>query len=189
MIILASKSPRRKELMTSYITSHFSIIPSSYEEEVSSDLSPIENVMIISKRKGEDVFKDHKDDIVISSDTIVVLNNKIYGKPSSHLEAKKMLNELSDKTHEVITAYWIFSKEKIISNYVVSKVTFNKLSDELIENYIATGSPFDEAGGYGIQDEYGHLLVKHYEGSLNNIIGFPVEEIKKDLEGLKMFEI
>ena len=185
MLILASKSPRRKQLLEEYVTSSFLIVPSSYEEELDLNKSPLDNVCNLAYKKGEAVFKDHQEDVVISCDTIVTLNNKIYGKPKDRDEAYQFFKELSDNTHEVITAYSIFSKDKIISNYVISKVTFNKLSDELINKYIETGSPFDKAGGYGIQDPLGKELVKEYKGSLNNIIGMPIEEIKKDLEGLK----
>jgi len=185
MIILASQSPRRKELMEKYISTSFLVIPSHIDEEINNNISPLENVINIAKAKGMDIAKDYKEDIVISCDTVVILNNKIYGKPENKIEAFNMLKELSNKTHEVISAYWIFYKDISISKYVSSKVTFNNLSDELINQYVDTLSPLDKAGGYGIQDPLGNQLVKEYKGSLNNIIGFPVEEIKKDLEGLK----
>ena len=185
MLILASKSPRRKQLLEENINSSFLIIPSSYEEELDINKTPLENVCRLAYKKGETVFTEHPDDIVLSCDTIVTLNNKIYGKPKDKKEAYVFLKELSNKTHEVITAYSIFYKGNVINNHVISKVTFNCLSDDLITSYIATGSPFDKAGGYGIQDPLGKLLVKEYKGSLSNIIGMPIEEIKKDLEGLK----
>lgn len=185
MIILASNSPRRKELMEKYITTNFLVIPSDVDEITNPDLSPIENTMNIAKAKGEEVFKRYPDNIVISCDTIVLLDNKIYGKPKDKYDAVKMFKELSGKTHSVITAYWIITKKKIIHDYVESRVTFYELSDEVIDGYIATDSPFDKAGGYGIQDEYASKIVKSYEGSLSNIIGFPYEEIKKALDGLK----
>lgn len=185
MIILASQSPRRKELMEKFISTSFLVIPSYVNEVINHNLSPIENVINIAKAKGLDVSKNHKDDIVISCDTAVILNNKVYGKPVNKYDAYKMLKELSNNTHEVISAYWIFYKDISISKYVSSKVTFNDLSDALINEYIETLSPLDKAGGYGIQDPLGNKLVKCYTGSLTNIIGFPVEEIKKDLEGLK----
>ena len=100
MIVLASKSPRRKELMTKYITSHFSIIPSTSEIEVNPNLSPLENVKIISKEKGEEVFNSHPQDCIISCDTIVILNNEIFGKPKDKNDCYKMMKKLSDKTHE-----------------------------------------------------------------------------------------
>lgn len=185
MIILASNSPRRKELMEKYITPDFLIIPSDVDEKIDDSLSPIDNTVNIAKSKGEYVFKNHQEDIVISCDTTVYIENKIYGKPKDEEDAFHMLKELSNKTHHVITAYWIFKKEKIINGYVISDVTFYDLSDEIIKGYIDTKSPFDKAGGYGIQDEYSKHIVKGYKGSLSNIIGFPYEDIKKALEGLK----
>lgn len=185
MLILASKSPRRKELLEEYITSNFIIEPSTYGEDIDDNLTPIENVKNIAYQKGKEIHAKHYNDIVLSADTIVVLNNKIYGKPFDKLDAFKMLKELSNKTHEVITAYSIFYQDKVISNYVVSKVTFNGLPDSLINEYIETLSPLDKAGSYGIQDSYGNKIVKSYIGSLSNIIGLPVEEIKKDLEKVK----
>lgn len=184
MIILASKSPRRKELMEKHFPFSFIIIPSEGEEHVDNSLSPVENTINIAKAKGEEIFKDHPNDIVISCDTIVTIDNTIYGKPKNAKEAKEILKALSNKTHEVISAYWIFSKDKTISNYVVSKVTFKELNDNEIDNYIKLGTCYDKAGAYAIQDEASSKFIKRYEGSLNNIIGYPVEEIKKDLEGL-----
>ena len=184
MIILASNSPRRKELMEKYITKDFLVVPSQIEEISNPNLSPIENTLNIAKQKGESIFKLYPEDIVISCDTIVYIDNKIYGKPKDTNDAYHMLKELSDKKHYVATAYWIFTKDKIVSGYVVSKVKFFSLNDKTINEYIATGSPFDKAGGYGIQDDYAKNIVESYEGSLSNIIGYPYEEIKKALEGL-----
>lgn len=182
MLILASKSPRRKQLLAKYLTSNFIIIPSQYNEEIDNNISPLENVKKIAYKKGEEIYKKYPHDIIISADTIVTLNNKIYGKPIDKLDAYRILKELNNNTHEVITAYSIFFKDKIINNFVVSKVSFNNNDDSLINSYIETLSPLDKAGGYGIQDELGSKLIKSYSGSLNNIIGFPIEEIKKDLE-------
>ena len=188
MIILASKSPRRKELMTKYITSHFSIIPSSYEEEIDNNISPIDNVLNISKHKGEEIFNEHRDDVVISCDTIVVLNNEIFGKPKDKEDAIDTIMKLAGKTHEVISAYSIFYKEIEISRYVISKVTFKNINKDQAKEYIEKDNPLDKAGSYGIQDKDSYLIIEKYEGSLNNIIGFPVEEIKKDLEGFNILD-
>lgn len=182
MIVLASQSPRRKELMEKYITPNFVIDPSKNEEIIDTNLSPIENVKIISKAKGDNVFSRHMGDIVISADTIVVYKNKIYGKPQTKEDAKNILKELSNNNHEVITSYYIRTKDLQIQNTVISKVTFNKLSDSFIDQYIATGIPMDKAGAYAIQGEHGHEIVKSYQGSLSNIIGFPYEEILLDLK-------
>ena len=108
------------------------------------------------------------------------------GKPIDEKDAERILHLLNNRTHEVITAYCIYAPNIFIEHHVISYVTFNNLSDEFIKEYIKTGSPMDKAGAYGIQDEDNFPIVKSYQGSLNNIIGFPSEEIKEDLkkEGL-----
>lgn len=185
MIILASKSPRRKELMKDICPS-FSIETEEINEESSYTLSPLEAVIDIAFRKGEVIAKKHKDDIVISADTIVTINGMILGKPKDKNDAKRMLNLLSNKTHQVITAYTIFYKDKVIKNHVITDVTFEDLSEELIDSYIDSNSPMDKAGAYGIQDDASFHLVKKIKGSYLNVVGFPVEEIKNDLNTLNI---
>lgn len=179
MVILASASPRRKELMKE-ITSDFIIITSDIDEDKSYSLPPLEAVLDIAKRKGLKVQKNHPQDLIISADTIVVLNNKIIGKPKDAEDAVKILRELSNKTHEVITAFCMFKGDKFIERYVVSKVEFNDLTDELIKAYVATGSPLDKAGAYGVQDNDHFPIVKKVTGSMSNVIGFPIDEIKEE---------
>lgn len=183
--VLASSSPRRKELMK-FISSSFLIDVSNVDESVPDTLSPKEAVREISYRKGEVVAKRHKDDIVISADTIVVLNNLIIGKPKDEEDAKKILRLLSDKEHHVYTSYHIFYKGQTIQNTVDSSVYFNKLNDKLINEYVATGSPLDKAGAYGVQDNEKYPIVKKITGSINNVIGFPVEEIIESLKNIKL---
>ena len=182
MIILGSNSPRRKELMEKYISTSFLIDPSNNEEIVNINLSPLENVKNIAQAKCENVFLRHPNDVVISADTIVVFNNKIYGKPKDENDAKKILETLSNNEHQVITAYVIKYQNKTITKAVISNVYFNDLTDEFIDFYIKTKIPMDKAGAYAIQGEYGTKIVKSYKGSLSNIIGFPYEEILKDLK-------
>ncbi len=186
MFILASQSPRRKELMSKDITPSFSIVISDVDESVDSSYSPLKAVEEIAKRKGEKVYHDYPHDIVISADTIVVIDNLIIGKPKDKEDAKRILHLLSGRMHEVITAYCIFFNGKMIENHVKSRVFFNKLSDELIDEYIATGSPLDKAGAYGAQDNYTFHIVNRYEGSFKNIIGFPTDEILIDLKKEKL---
>ncbi len=182
MIILASKSPRRKELMKK-ITSSFSICVADIDESISYSLpTPLDATMDIAKRKGEKVAKDHYDDIVISADTIVVLDNEILGKPKDKEDAKNMLLKLSNKTHTVVTAYAIFYKDKMIQNHVETLVKFANLQLDTVLRYIETGSPMDKAGSYGYQDNDKEFhIVDNIIGSEDNVIGFPVEEIKGDL--------
>ena len=178
MYILASQSPRRKELL-SQIISEFEIIPSNINENIKVN-TPEELPLMLSKLKAEEIFKTHQDDTIIAADTIVVLDKKILGKPKNGKEAYKMLTSLSKKKHEVITRYTILSKEKCISRAIKTEVYFNKLNEQTIKEYIKTGSPFDKAGGYGIQDKEFNL-VKKIKGSLSNVIGLPLESLANDL--------
>ena len=175
MIILASESPRRRELIKK-ITKEFTVIPANIDESVlhipACDL-PGE----LSKLKAYDVFAKYPNDKVLACDTVVIIDGKILGKPHSKEEASKMLHELSGRKHVVISGYTIISKEKEVTRTVRTYVYFNKLSHELIDAYIATGSPMDKAGAYGIQDQE-FDLVSHIEGSFDNVIGLPTEDIK-----------
>ncbi len=183
MLILASQSPRRKMLMEEDISSSFKIIVSHIDEAKSYQLpTPLEAVRDIAKRKGEGIHQLYPHDTVISADTIVVLDNQIIGKPKNEKDAERILHLLSDRTHIVITAYAIFKDDKLIVNHVISEVTFNKLSDKLIHDYVLTGSPMDKAGAYGVQDSDTWHTMKSVKGSLKNVIGFPTDEIKEDLK-------
>ena len=183
MIILASASPRRKELMTKEICSSFTIIVPEIDESLSfkkyQDVRDI--VKDISLRKCLKVADEHKEDLVIAADTVVVINNEIIGKPKDKEDAYRILKELSNKEHYVYTGYAIKQNDKLVQGIVKSVVDFNNLSDELINAYIASGSPLDKAGAYGIQDNERFPLVKKISGSLPNVIGFPTDEIKQDL--------
>ena len=182
MIILASNSPRRKELMKEYITPSFLILPSDIDESVYYDNDPIIMSQNTAKAKGDYIYKSHKDDLVISADTIVVINKEILGKPKDINDAINMLKKLKGKTHEVITSYYIINKEKSILRSVISKVIFKNVNDNVLKEYIRLFPPLDKAGSYGIQDSYFHdNVLKGYEGSLTNIIGLPIEKITEDL--------
>ena len=185
MILLASQSPRRKQLLGQYISSSFLTYVPSIDEEASNHLvSPVLIVRDISKRKLLSIPKEYDEYTSISADTIVVFNDEILGKPKDENDAKKILRKLSNNTHEVITAFSIKKGEKIVTHHVVSKVTFNDLSDELIDAYVASKSPLDKAGAYGIQDNDKFNIVKSYTGSYTNIVGFPIDEIKEVLNSL-----
>ena len=179
--ILASKSPRRKDLMK-YISSDFLIAIEDIDESSSYNLSPVEAVKEIAKRKGEAVYKSYPKDLIISADTIVVLNNKIIGKPKDEIDAMKILKELSNQTHYVYTGFAIHYQGKLIVDVVETKVIFNKLNDELIKDYVKSGSPLDKAGAYGIQDNDNFPIIKNIIGSYDNVVGFPVKEIKEKIE-------
>ena len=184
MIVLASKSPRRQQLMHR-ITDDFIVDVSDIDESTSLNMSPLEAVQDIAKRKGLDIVKRHPGQIVISADTIVVIDDMILGKPIDEADASRILNLLSDRTHKVITAFCLLKDDKFIEEYVASEVTFYKLSQELIDRYIKSGSPMDKAGAYGAQDNNDFLIVKKIKGSRDNVIGFPVNEIKLALDKFK----
>ena len=166
------------------ISSSFQVIVSDIDETLSfkkfEDVKDI--VKDISLRKCLAVAKDHQEDTVIAADTVVVLNNEIIGKPKDEDDAVRILKHLSGKEHFVYTGYAIKQKDKLVQGIVKSSVAFFDLSDQLIEDYVASGSPLDKAGAYGIQDNEKFPLVKKISGSLNNIIGFPTEEIKEQLK-------
>ena len=187
MIILASKSPRRKMLISEFLTQEFLTYNSDIDEEASLSLiDPILIVRDIAKRKGEYAKKEFKDDdIIISADTIVYLDKTILGKPKDKEDATKILKTLSNKTHHVATAYAIIHKGKCILKHVISSVTFNELSEELIGSYVETGSPLDKAGAYGIQDNDKFPIIKKYEGSYYNIVGLPIEDLVETIKEIK----
>ena len=178
MFILASKSPRRKELLKEIIP-EFTIIPSNVDEFKYS----LDQLSLV---KALEISKDHKDDIIISADTIVILDGEVFGKPQDEKEAYIMLKKLSNKSHEVKTIYTILCEKQGIShtNVVTSYVYFNALTDELIYSYIASKSPLDKAGAYGVQDNDKFNIISHIEGSYTNIVGLPVDELRKDLLSL-----
>lgn len=179
-LILASASPRRKEILTNNGYT-FDVRVSDYEEKENS-LSPKKLVEYFALKKAEQVCDSFLEEgvVVLGADTIVVYKGEILGKPKNAKDAFETLKKLSNKTHKVITGYAIISSEKVVVDSVVSKVKFNKLTDDIIEKYVATGSPLDKAGSYGIQDNFG--IVKSYSGSLTNIIGLPIERIERELK-------
>ena len=183
MVILASASPRRKKLMKEELFPSFTIIVPEIDESLSfinhTDVRDI--VKDIAIRKCHKVSNDHPHDLVIAADTVVVIDNQIIGKPKDAKDAYRMLKMLSGKTHYVYTGYAINKDDKLISGVVKTEVLFNELSDELINNYIASGSPLDKAGAYGYQDNQDYHLIKKIIGSHHNVIGFPTEEIKEDI--------
>lgn len=174
-LILASNSPRRKELLEN-AGFCFTIKKSDYEEN-SFSLDPIETAITFALGKAKAVFSAllDKDKVVLGADTVVFLNGKILGKPRSIEDAINTLKSLSNKTHTVVTGYAIITKDKTICDYCKTLVTFNKLSEETIKSYIESGLYKGKAGSYGIQD--GFNLVERYEGSLSNVIGLPIEKV------------
>jgi septum formation protein len=185
-IILASASPRRKELLAK-IGLKFEVEPSDYEEEIHSELEPHELVRQISIKKAESVAVRHKDAIIIAADTIGVIGNKVLGKPHTENEACKMLKEISGKPHSVITGFTVLNAatNKIISRTVNTKVYIKKLTEQEIDAYVKTGEPLDKAGAYAIQG-LGAMIVEKIEGDYYNVMGLPLNALT---EALKEFGI
>ena len=184
-LVLASASPRRKDLLNAF-GFNFSVVVSDYEEKLEDNLSPYNLAKTFANCKAKSVFNsldDNSKAVVLGADTIVVYDGEVLGKPQDAQDAISTLKRLSNKTHLVITGYSIISSTGEINGYVESKVTFNDLTKELILSYVKSGKPLDKAGSYGVQD--GYDLVKKVDGSVNNVIGLPIEIIKdKILEKL-----
>ena len=175
-VILASASPRRKQLLAG-IVKNFIVLPSNADENVCCE-SPLETAKQLSFVKAKSVFEKNQNCLVVGADTIVVHNDKILGKPKNKDNAYQMLSQLSGKTHSVITGVTIMTKNLSVTFADVSAVTFKTLCDKDIFDYIATGSPFDKAGGYGIQDSG---FVCNISGSYDNVVGLPTEKLAKVL--------
>ncbi len=174
--ILASQSPRRKELLLK-AGINFEVLVSHVDESFSPKLTPAEAVIEISLRKARAVQEKVKDSasVIISADTVVAIGEEILGKPRSLAEATEMLKLLSGNVHQVYTGVTIIKEDQPESFCSVSSVEFYNLSKQEIDEYVATGEPMDKAGAYGIQGK-GCVLVKRIEGDYYNIMGLPIAE-------------
>ena len=181
-LVLASGSPSRIELLR-MLDCKFQVIPSRVKEKFNPRLSPIQNVKKLSRLKALDVASKISNGIVIAADTVVVLGEKILGKPKNKKEAREMLKSLSGKEHQVITGIAVVNAKtkKMLGDAVVTKVKFRKLTNELIEKYITSGEPLDKAGAYGIQGK-GSLLVELIKGDYFNVVGLPLNTLNQLLE-------
>ena len=177
LLILASKSPRRRYLLKQAGLS-FTVIPSRFDESNVPLSSPEVYVKLLAEAKANQVSEDYPEKWVIGADTIVMIDESLLGKPESRAEARLMLKRLSGKTHQVFTGYCICckSKNRRYSEVIKTEVRFKKLSDIEIEWYIRTNEPFDKAGAYAIQG-LGTFLVKSIKGSYTNVVGLPVCEV------------
>lgn len=178
-VILASASPRRQELLKT-IFENFTVLPADVDETLSDDIYAEAAAEYLSRKKAESVAETHPKELVIGSDTTVVLENKILGKPKNKDDARDMLNILSGKTHKVITGVCVCINGKTHSFSEITEVTFYKLSDGEIENYLKTDEWSDKAGAYGIQGKAG-LFVKRINGDYNNVVGLPVSKLNREL--------
>jgi len=185
-VFLASKSPRRKKMLE-MMGIDFGILSIDMHEEIIETQSPESNVRRIASDKCNLALNQIENGIVITADTIVVVDNKIIGKPFDKIDAEKILRILSGRSHYVFTGFSIASKtnNKRITDCVKTKVTFKELSTKEINDYIDTGSPMDKAGAYGIQDDFGAVFVEKINGCYYNVIGLPVSKIYQALNKMK----
>lgn len=181
-VILASKSPRRRELME-YIKPEFEIIPSLKEEVVPDGLEVEDIPSFLAAQKALDIARDNRDSLVIGCDTVVVLGGVIMGKPRDEAEAKAMLKSLSGMTHRVISGVCLCYKGRTMTFSEITHVTFYDLTDAEIDSYIASGSPLDKAGAYGIQDGAA-LFVKKIDGDYYNVVGLPIAKLAREINTL-----
>jgi len=206
-IILASKSPRRKELLTKLLKDigqtsiNFEIMASDIEETQKPNESPLDYAKRLAKEKAEDIFsklsQSHSRTVaqsilIIAADTIVVLSTKIFGKPTDKQEAIQILTQLSGQTHEVTTAYAILrsdyhpvakSQSRIVVSHDTTQVTFKPLTRKQIEGYVNSNEPMDKAGAYGIQGGAKDFVAK-IEGSYSNVVGLPLEKLTPIIKNL-----
>ncbi|WP_371371534.1 nucleoside triphosphate pyrophosphatase [Sporomusa aerivorans] len=172
-IILASSSPRRQQLL-SLIGLVFEVVVSDFEEDNTKDMPPCDLAVAHARDKAIDVSKRcSKNAIVIGADTIVVLEDKVFGKPVDREDAIRMLTTLSGKEHTVISGVAVVKGQQIVTGFCTTTVKIRQLSCKQIERYVATGEPMDKAGAYAIQGK-GTLLVEGIHGCYNNVVGLPL---------------
>ncbi|MBO7499278.1 MAG: septum formation protein Maf [Bacteroidaceae bacterium] len=184
-IILASNSPRRKELLAGLDLQFEVRVLQDIDESYPADLPTHKIAEFISKKKADAYVETMADDeLVITADTVVILGDEVMGKPHDETDAKRMLGELSGRTHQVATGVTLSTRQRQMSFSVVTNVTFKELSADEIDYYVRTYQPMDKAGAYGIQEWIGYIGVTALEGSYFNVMGLPVQRI---YEALKRF--
>lgn len=179
-IILASGSPRRKELLR-YIYDDFEVLTANVDETPQSGIDAYALPEYLSKIKCAAVAENHRNSLVIGADTVVICGGRVYGKPKDESDAFDMLKSLSGKTHDVVTGCTIALHGKYRTFSQKTAVRFYALSDDEIRGYVKTGEPMDKAGAYGIQG-YGSLLIEGIDGDYFNVVGLPVARLKREIE-------
>ena len=178
-IILASASPRRKEILE-LADLKFDVMPSD-AQETTTKTAPNEVVMELASIKAKDIYKkSEKQSMVVGADTVVAYQGQILGKPADEADAKRMLTMLSGQTHEVYTGVCVIEDGKTKTFYEETKVTFYEISDEQIDRYIKTGEPMDKAGSYGIQGKAA-VFIKGIEGDYYNVVGFLIARFLQEI--------
>ena len=184
-LILASQSPRRRELLEK-CGIPFTVEAAGITETIDHSAEITSEIKRLAEAKASAVFALHPDSIVIGSDTVVVINGKVMGKPKDRHEAAAMLHDLSDNVHQVITGLCIISADRKYTDVTVSDVYFEKISDEEIDAYTATAEPYDKAGAYAIQGWAGKY-IKRIDGDYYSIVGFPLSIVYKELKNISLY--
>lgn len=181
-IILASNSPRRKELLSGIDIDYTIKTLPDVDESYPNSLPKEEIAEFVAQKKASVYLSELKEnELLITADTVVLLEDTILGKPADKAEAKQMLHMLSGKTHKVITGVCMTTQKKEVCFSGVTSVTFGKLSDAAIEYYVEKYLPMDKAGAYGVQEWIGYVAVEHIEGSYFNVMGFPIYKVYQEL--------
>lgn len=184
-IILATNSPRRKELLTQ-LGIPFEVKSKEIDESYPKSFRPEAVAVFIAEKKANSFLETLKDELLIAADTIVSIEDEIFGKPKDHTEAIKMLHKLSGKAHEVITGVALLYNQKIYSFYEKTTVHFKELTNAEIEYYVNEYKPFDKAGAYGIQEWIGMVGVTRIEGSYSNVVGLPTARLYHEIGSFLM---
>ncbi|MFM6975898.1 MAG: Maf family protein [Sphingobacteriaceae bacterium] len=179
-LILASKSPRRQELL-SLLGLDFRVVLKEVDESYPEALNPAEVALYIAEKKAKAFDEDITNEIVITADTLVVVGDQILGKPENEQHAFEILSLLSGRKHEVITGVCLLKDHQYHSFYEVSEVYFKALTPEQIRYYISTGQPMDKAGAYGIQEWIGLIGIEKIVGSYTNVVGLPTHRLYEEL--------
>jgi septum formation protein len=182
-VYLASKSPRRRKLLK-LLDIKFKAISVDLDEKIKNGEKPVDAVKRIASEKLDAARLHLRKGLIITADTVVVIDGKIIGKPKDEADAKRILRKLSGNTHEVFTGFALYNSKtgKKIMDYERTKVTFRKLDDNEIDEYIKSGSPMDKAGAYGIQDDYGAVFIEKISGCYYNVVGLPLARLYKRLK-------
>ena len=182
-VILASGSPRRKELLSGIDIKYDVLTLPDIDEAYPSDMPP-EKVPVFLARKKASAYDEtlHENTLLITADTVVVLNDRIFGKPSDAKDAKRMLQQLSGQTHRVITGVCLTTQQKQRCFSDETVVTFGKLSEQEIAYYVKKYNPLDKAGAYGVQEWIGYIAVEKIDGSYFNVMGLPVFKVYRELQ-------
>jgi septum formation protein len=182
-IYLCSRSPRRRKLLNQ-INLKFRSFSIDVDESILKNEKPVHIVKRLASNKLSEALKKVKKGIIITADTIVVLDNKVLGKPEDEQDAVRILKKLSGRVHTVYTGFSIFNTEKNlqITDYEKTKVEFRKMDEDEIREYVRGGSPMDKAGAYGIQDDFGAVFIKKISGCYYNVVGLPLQKVYQTLK-------